>query len=324
MPGMLLLGVIVDFLTFANIKISSAFIILGIHYVILGSAIALSHISSQYRIIQFLNAISPLAIQFSLGALLSASFIFYWFSGAFSASWPIIGVIAFLMISNEVFRTNFRKPTVQISAYYFVTFSILSLILPFAFNSISPWIFLSAGILSLFVIHYYMKLVHRVHAITNSKRTLQRSVLTIFFTMLALYVLNIIPPIPLSLKEAGMYHNITRSNGNYVFEEEKQTLLQKIIPGQTLHIKKGDSLYAFTAIFAPSKLNTQIYHKWEFHNGDEWIQKDRLRFGITGGREDGFRGFSRKSDLPEGKWRITVETKKRQSLGRIKFKIKYN
>ena len=226
------------------------------------------------------------------------------------------------MISNEVFRENFRKPIVQITAYYFVTFSILSLILPFIFNSISPWLFLTAAIASLFIIHYYMKLVHRIPAITKTKSTLQKTVLTIFFTMLGLYVFNIIPPIPLSLKEAGIYHNVTRSGSTYILEEEKESLLAKFLPGQTLHIKKGENLYAFTAIFAPSKLNTQIYHKWEFKRDGKWIEKDRLRFGISGGREDGFRGFSRKSDLPEGKWRVTVETKKGQSLGRIKFKIK--
>ncbi len=322
MPGMLLCGVAVDFLTFKNIEIKTAFLILAVHYVILGCAIILSHIQTKKRFLQYFTLISPLAIQFSLGALLSASLIFYWYSGTLSASWPVLGLIAVLMLSNEVFRKNFRKPTVQIGSYYFVTFSILTLVLPFLFNTISVWLFIAAGIISLFIIYTYITFLskHITSFKTNRKKS-QRFVVGIFIVMNALYIFNIIPPIPLSLKEAGIYHSVTRTQNGYTLAQEHETFLDRIIPGQTIHITQGETIYAFTSIFAPTKLNTQIYHQWEFKQDGKWIEKSRPSYRISGGRENGYRGFTRTSNLIPGKWRVTIETKNGQALGRIKFKV---
>ena len=325
LPSMLLLGVLVDFITFKNIKITSAFMILGLHYIFLGCAIVWSHTTFKKRIFTYLHILSPLIIQFSLGALLSASLIFYWFSGTFSASWPILGLIAILMFSNEVFREKFQKPNIQIGAYYFVSFSVLTLILPFIFRSISVWLFIAAGFLSLAIVYAYLHVTsQRVVAIKKSKDQTIKIIISIFIGMNLLYIFNIIPPIPLSLTDAGIYHNITRSNGNYTLQQETESIFQKIIPGTTIHIRPGQSIYAFSSIFAPTRLNTTIYHQWEFYDDDKnkWIEKSRPGFAISGGREKGYRGFSQKSALKEGSWRVIIQTKGKRVLGKIKFKLK--
>ena len=57
--------------------------------------------------------------QFTIGALLSTSLLFYWFSGALSVSWPVVSIVAVLMVFNEVLpRDFFMKPVVQCTVLY--------------------------------------------------------------------------------------------------------------------------------------------------------------------------------------------------------------
>jgi hypothetical protein len=330
-PAMLLTGLLIDVVTFASIKIGSAFLILAVHLVVAGFLIAFirafdSAKSLSFKPFQYLRLAAPFILQFNFGALLSASLIFYWFSGTFSVSWPIMGTIIALIISNDTLRKHYLKPIVQISVHYFTVFSFLALALPFLFNSISAWVFLTAGILSYIIISAYITLLTVISkSVRHNHSQIRKSVLTIFITMNALYFLNIIPPIPLALRDAGAYHLVNRENGNYNILTEKESFLQSIIPGQTLHLQPGDPAYVFTSIFSPADLDTQIVHHWQYYNSQssEWESEDKLSFSITGGREGGFRGHTRKSSLKEGKWRVDVETKRGQVLGRIKFNIEY-
>lgn len=332
-PGMLVFGVVVDFFTFRAIQITTALTVLAIYLVIAGATIAFlnhydsSRVEQKGKLLKYTRLLAPLLVQFTFGALLSASLIFYWFSGTFSVSWPFILIIGLLMASNDVFRHHYLKPTVQISVYFFILFSLLSIIFPFVFNSISAWFFVLAGIVSLIIIRFYIKkLSDNLLPVQERKKQITQAILGIFVFMNFLYFANIIPPIPLSLYEAGIYHNIERTNGIYTLTTEKESLFQKIIPGQTMRIQENNKLYVFTSIFAPSDLDVLIFHNWEYFDPSKrkWVSKDKLSYKMSGGREGGYRGFSVKSKLESGKWRVSVETKRGQVLGRVKFKVEYS
>ncbi|MDP2631399.1 MAG: DUF2914 domain-containing protein [Candidatus Uhrbacteria bacterium] len=329
LPAMLVVGLIVDFITFRTIKVSTAFTILCVYLVIAGSTIAFinifdSRIRRGRNRLRYLRLASPLIVQFTFGALLSASLIFYWFSGTVSVSWPLIFIIAFLIVSNDVFKDRYLSPKVQIGVYYFALFSLSSLIFPFIFNSISAWVFVLGGVVSALLMYAYITLLAKsVEDIRNVKIKLFWVIGLIFIFLNGLYFLNVIPPIPLSLREAGVYHNVKQSSGLYMLSGERESLLDKIIPGQTIHIEKGQSVYAYSAIFAPAELNTVIVHNWEYFDSDtrRWISKDKLTFRIYGGRDEGFRGYSAKSQVSAGKWRVSVETERGQVLGRLRFGV---
>jgi hypothetical protein len=79
-------------------------------------------------------------------------------------------------------------------------------------------------------------------------------------------------------------------------------------------------LYAFTAINAPRGLNERIEHVW-LHNGRE---VDRIALNIHGGREAGYRAWSRKQNFPgdaQGQWQVKVQTEAGQILGRLHFQV---
>lgn len=330
-PGMLIMGVAADYITFTSIQINTTFILLAIYFALAGMFMTFSYAYDAGRVphqnftpVKYLRLAAPLIIQFTFGALLSASLIFYWFSGALSVSWPLILIVAALIASNEVLRRYFLKPVVQISVYFFILFSLLSLFLPFTFDSINFWLFIAAGAISLVVgLIFILALTHFFSNLKEKRLRLIILTLLIAAAMNALYFSNIIPPIPLSVREAGVYHDVQRSGNAYILKTETQTWLKKIQPGQTIHIKAGERVYVFTSIFAPAKLQTKIYHRWQYYDEalGQWVERGRYFFFITGGRDAGYRGFSTKANVPAGKWRVYTETERGQVLGRIKFQV---
>ncbi len=64
-------------------------------------------------------------------------------------------------------------------------------------------------------------------------------------------------------------------------------------------------------------------HVWEWYDPAQkkWVEKSKVAFPINGGRNNGYRGYSNISDVPAGKWRVTIETTEGQAIGRIEFAV---
>lgn len=330
MPTMLLGGFLLDYFTFANIEIKTTLAILFIYWLLAGGAIFFIHFYDAKKIptsalLNYVRLFLPLLLQFTFGALFSSSLVFYWFSGAFSVSWPFFGIITLLMIFNERFRDYLEKLWVQVSIYFFCTMSLASLALPFLAASLSAWIFVfaSVGSLILFVIDISFLSLWLPDLQTQKKKIIM-VIFGITILMNVLYFTNIIPPIPLALKDAGAYHSLYVSGGKYVLTTEPENFLQTAIFGQTLNIKTGGRVYLYTAIFAPTKLQTKIIHRWQYYDEKtkEWVDKGNLPFAISGGRKDGYKGYSWLSGLSEGNWRVYVQNERGQVLGVVRFRIK--
>lgn len=327
MSATLVGGFLLDYITFSTIEIGFAFTILSIYWALAGTTIAFMHLYDAQKISQrlrYARLFSPLVIQFTFGALLSASLIFYWFSGVFSVSWPLIIIIAILMIFNDTFRHHFIRPVVQLSVYLFVTISLLSLMFPFWFNSIATWTFVAASVVSIAIFAVYVRALMRHIDSFQSKRTsITISLTVIVVFMNVLYFTNIIPPIPLALREAGVYHSVRSVNHQYVVRGESESFLQKLLHGQTLHVEPGGRVYLYTAIFAPADITTTIVNRWQRYDPqkEEWITMATPALTITGGRKQGYKGYTWVTNTLPGKWRIYVENKRGQVLGKVSFAI---
>lgn len=326
-PGMLVFGFIVDYITFKTIQVHISLTVLACYFALAGIFIAFTRFYDAGKIsekLRFVRLFAPLGIQYTFGALLGASFVFYWFSASFNASWPFIMILAGLMVGNETLRTQIQRHSVQLSVYYFISFSFFSLTLPYLANDLGPKLFLLAGFASLGYMYAYVRLVSVARDDFRASRGfVLKAVFAIFITMNAFYFANIIPPIPLALREAGAYHQVSRGTGGYALVREQENLFQRMMPGRTVHLAPGERLYVYTAIFAPGDLRTRIYHQWHFYDeaANAWVKRDRLSFAISGGRKEGYRGYSVKSAVQPGRWRVSVETDRGQSLGRIAFTV---
>lgn len=327
-PGFLLAGFFFHILTFRVLEEKLTFIGLGVYSVLAAAAIVygaafdarVSTWTSPF--LQRLRFAAPLVVQLAFGSLFSMSLLFYWYSGAFASSWPILAVVTGLIVSNETFRHLYARPSVQVPAFTLALFCFFSLLFPFTLRSLDISTFLIGGVAALIASFALVAALARVSPeARGKKKRLGISVTVVYVVMNALYFLNVIPPMPLALREAGVYHQVTRVNGNYQLEGETQSFLAGLLPGQTLHKDADGTLYAYTAVFAPGNLSTTIFHRWEFYDEEQkaWITRGRPSFNILGGRSGGYRGYTRMSRLSAGKWRVTVETARGQALGRIPF-----
>lgn len=79
-------------------------------------------------------------------------------------------------------------------------------------------------------------------------------------------------------------------------------------------------LYAYTAVRAPRGLKEEVHHQW-IHNGTVY---DDITLDIAGGREAGYRAWTRKQNFPEdptGHWEVRVTTDSGQILGVLRFEV---
>ena len=53
----------------------------------------------------------------------------------------------------------------------------------------------------------------------------------------------------------------------------------------------------------------------------KWITDRTIELPVIGGRDSGFRTFSKRSNLELGRWRVNVETESGQTIGRIRFNL---
>lgn len=266
----------------------------------------------------------PVIVQLPLGGLFSGFVIFYTKSASFVTSWPFLLLLVGLFIGNEFFRKRYSRLVFQMSVFYFVLLTYLTLLVPTVLGTIGTSTFVFAGLLSLLLIGLFIHLVMYLFPMlyVHSMVRVWVAVLGICAAFNALYFTNIIPPVPLALMDIGIYHSIVRTETGYrVMYEEHETYFPWRSTARTFHRGPGEAAYCFSSVFAPTRLRTSIYHVWERKVNDAWIRESRIPFRIQGGRDQGYRGYTLKANLTDGLWRCAVVTERGQVLGRERFVV---
>jgi hypothetical protein len=64
-------------------------------------------------------------------------------------------------------------------------------------------------------------------------------------------------------------------------------------------------------------------HVWEKYDPvqKKWVLQSKVAFTLSGGRNDGYRGYSIVSASSPGLWRLSVLSESEQVLGRVKFQV---
>ena len=266
-------------------------------------------------------------MQFSFGGLLSAFLILYFRSASLAVSWPFLLMLALAFIANERLKRHYQRLTYQVSFFFSALLLFSIFFVPVVVGYIGPAIFVFSGLVSLLVLRVFLAVLRGVigEKFVLALNSIRGIVLVIFVAINVLYFTNIIPPIPLSLREGGVYHLVDKEiTGQYVLRTEKNNWLEKLSPRTSVNILPDQPLFVYTAIFSPAKFSTKIVHEWQyFEEGKgEWVSVSRILLPITGGRNNGYRTYSISSVVP-GSWRVNVMTERGQVLGRIWFKVDY-
>lgn len=264
-------------------------------------------------------------LQFSFGTLLGSVFIFYFRSATLSATWPFLLMLLVAMLGNELYQKRYEKLAFQLSFFYFSLFSFIIFLVPLLLKNIGAEIFVLSGVVSLLLLWLFLELLRKFarEKFIEGRTHIWVLVSLIFVCVNGLYFTNLIPPIPLSMKDAGIYHSIEKSTkGNYIVEAEVRGPEKYFTFRQPIHWKQGEALYAYTAIFSPGSLNTDIAHEWQYKDeAGEWVTATRIPLYLSGGRQGGFRTYSNKYNFTPGDWRVDVKTLRGQLIGRISFEI---
>lgn len=267
-----------------------------------------------------------LIIQFAFGGLFSTFFVFYMRSSSLTDSWLFLVIILTLVIGNELWKKHYQKLTFQISILFISLYLFLVFLYPVLFGRLGSDLFIYAGISSLVIVFLFTLLLRKFsqEKFQNSHNLLKASIISIFVLMNVLYFMDIIPPIPLALKEAGVYHGIIKdSEGNYLAEAEPSIWQDYFTRYPVFHMQAGGKAYVFSAIFSPINFTTKIIHEWQYYDEvkKEWVNYNKIILPITGGREGGFRTYSVSNSLKVGLWRVKVMTPSNQTLGNINFQV---
>lgn len=268
----------------------------------------------------------PVLIQFFFGALFSGYVSLYSRSAGAAFSWAFVIVLAALLIGNERFRARYLKLPFQLSIYFTTLYSFFIFFLPLVFRAIGPHIFLLAGAVSIVIVSLIIFLLRSLipDRVRDSYAQTVRSLTIIIIVFNIAYFSNLIPPLPLAMKEGAVVHGLERIGDSYrAFREAQPWYVRMLGYPATFHRAGGENAYVFTSVFAPTGLSTVIRHEWQFYDQSErmWVTRADVRFTIHGGRDGGFRGYSEKSDLQDGSWRVNVLTEHGQIIGRTRFRV---
>jgi hypothetical protein len=269
-----------------------------------------------------------LALQFCFGGLASNLLVLYGHSGTLAGSAIFLGMLGALVLGNEYLRNRYTRLRFNIAVYYFLMLTYCVIAVPtFLFHTVGTLIFILSGLVSLLFMAAFTVVLWKT-VLFRTGRGLPDTIVivaTIFALFNGLYFLDIIPPVPLSVKNIGVYHSVLKqSSGDYLATYEPAPWWA---PWQdtsgTYTLTPGESAFCFSSVFAPTGLSTAVYHRWEEYDSQsgQWQTMSRVAFNISGGRQEGYRGWTMKANLAPGQWRCNVETASGALIGRVSFSV---
>jgi hypothetical protein len=264
--------------------------------------------------------------QFALGCLLSGFCVFYIRSASITSSWPFLLAMAAIFIGNEYMRRYHSRLVFAALLFFFTLYSYAILLVPVVIGRIGHIPFLISGAIAVVIFFFFMRalaqLGHERYRGARMQVFVGMALITVFLN--AAYFLSLLPPLPLVLTDAGVYHEVKRVGTNFQASQEKEPPEWQALFGThaILHVQKDAKLYLYNAVFAPRGLHTRIVHDWQWlQPGKGWVSQQRITVPITGGREDGFRYYTTKTSPRPGQWQVNIQTFDGRAVGRVRFAV---
>jgi Protein of unknown function (DUF2914) len=228
-----------------------------------------------------------------------------------------------LLIVNEFLRSRLSSLRLLVSLYAVVCFAFFTFFLPVMTGHMNAIVFLAGAGLSAGVTFRVVQLIYRDNPGRSQREAIgvTAPAIALIGLLVGFYFLNWIPPVPLSLKYGGIYHEVKKTGDRFELSFDKKWY--QVWKRSNSTFPADEPIYCFTAVFAPVDLDTTVYHHWYFRaNGSRpFTHADKIPIKISGGREGGYRAYTFKQRLSPGDWRVDVETEDGRIIGRVSVEV---
>lgn len=271
-------------------------------------------------------------ISYFSGSALSFILVYALRGAAFSVSWPLLVIFALCIIANEFVETHGYRFTLDIAVLFIATLFYTIFNLPILLKQQDDTTFALSTIIVCIISLVYITLLKNISDTTEyeAPRGYALSIgIPMFVAML--YFLNVMPAIPLSLKDAGLYQSIVRTQSGLYLATQHTQLSSRFLPDWAYSLQteryyvqnSTEGIYFFSSISAPADLTAPASHVWEYYDTQtkRWVEDLKISFDVAGGRKDGYRAFSKKQTVSEGLWRVTVKIGEKRIVGRKTFNV---
>ena len=258
------------------------------------------------------------AVQFCFGGLFSALVVCYFKSSGSLASFLLVILLAILLVGNEFLQKKYESFGVSLAFFCLLGTMFMNFAIPHLVHRIGfIWFFLST-LLSFVMCMFIWKISHR-------KKSILVAPALISILLVVAYIMNWVPPVPLVLKQKIACQNFDKAT--YTCDIDDPNIFQSIglqIP--SVHKVDSSEVYFLASIYAPAKLKAELEYLWYYQDPQTGKYKltDRISSGrmtLNGGRESGFRTFTRKKNTPPGKYRVEVAYKNGAVIGSGTFEV---
>jgi hypothetical protein len=264
------------------------------------------------------------ALHFLYGGLLSAYVVLYFRSSTSSRAAVFLVLLVGVMVVNEVPRVRGAGYRLRAGLYAFCVLSFLTYFIPLIVGRIDAWVFLLSLLSSGAVVWQVTRWLAPGPDAVAERRGLFVPAAGVLVFIGALYVLRLIPPVPLSVQFQGIYHEVFRdARGFTLVYTDPPAWAPWRRDSRPFERRSGDRLHYFVRVFAPSGFRHRVVIRWDvFHpTSGTWMTTDRILLDVVGGRADGFRGATVKSNFMPGEWRVTAETEDGRALATLTFRV---
>ena len=269
------------------------------------------------------------AIAYFSGSALSFVCVYAFRSADIAASWPLFVILLLCILVNETISAHNFRLMLDITVLFIANLFFTVFNTPLIVGVQNDFVFLCSVGASILVSLVFITLLRHTSetAETETPRALSLAFgIPMFVGML--YFLNAIPAVPLSLNTAGVYHKIEKNSaGEFVAlteAENKNPLFKNPFARTTYYMDQlDDAIYFYGAVDAPAKITAPLSHVWEKYDDTtkQWVAEAPIPISLQGGREGGYRAYSKKENITEGLWRVTIKVDTSRVVGRRTFYI---
>ena len=263
------------------------------------------------------------ATHFMLGTLLNIYTLFYFKSASLGTSLLFLVALASVIGINELKPFKDSGTLLRMSLFSLCLVSYFTYLIPTLMGRIGVLPFLGsiAGASACMAL-----LTWRLNArLPGQWLLVRRHVVYPFAAVAALFTLlyfaKVIPPVPMSLSEIGIYHGVSRQGDRFELTSLRSPWKFWQRGDQTFLARPGDTIFCWAVVFAPTHFNERLAVRWRFRTPDGWGEPDTIPLSITGDRDGGWRAFTAKANYQPGRWRVEIITSDGRELGRIDLDV---